>query len=114
MVYMTELLKPTLAEIKDRVATLPKSTNNNPPGHLFNDVHELMAIIGGLQNDVKNKDKHIQELGRQAKTQNRQLTETIKAIQGSSLVDYYWKNELTQQISKAMKNDRTKTGGESA
>ena len=111
---MEVISKPTLAEIKDRVATLPKPTNTNPPGHLFNDVHELMAIIGGLQNDVKNKDKHIQELGRQAKTQNRQLTETIKAIQGSSLVDYYWKNELTQQISKAMKNDRTKTGGESA
>ena len=73
-----------------------------------------MAIIGGLQNDVKNKDKHIQELGRQAKTQNRQLTETIKAIQGSYLVDYYWKNELIQQISQAMKNDSTNTEGGSA
>ena len=111
---MEVLSKPTLAEIKERVATLPKSTNNNPPGHLFNDVHELMAIIGGLQNDVKNKDKHIQELGKLAKTQNRQLTETIKAINGSYLVDFYWKKELIQQISKTMKNDRTKIEGGSA
>ena len=75
---MEVLSKPTLAEIKVRVSTLRKPANDNPPGHIFDDVHELVAIIDGLQNDVKNKDKHIQDLGRQAKTQIKKNETQIK------------------------------------
>jgi hypothetical protein len=100
------MIRPTLSEIKQRVATLRKPSNQNPPGHMFDDVHELMAIIAGLQADVQNRDRDIRTLGAQVKTKNRELTKTIGTIKKSSLVDYYWKKEIVQLITKAIRIEK--------
>jgi len=95
--------RPTLTEIQERVSRLRKPRNQHPPGHLFDDVHELVAIIAGLHEDIKNRDKHLRTLGAQAKTRNRQSTDIIGTIQQSSLIDYYWKKELVQLITQTIK-----------
>jgi len=100
------MIRPTLSEIKQRVSTLRRPSNQNPPGHMFDDVHELMAIVAGLQEDVKNRDRDIRTLGAQVKTKNRELTKTIGTIRRSSLVDYYWKKEIVQLITKAMRIEK--------
>jgi len=100
------MTRPTLSEIRQRVSTLRKPSNQNPPGHMFDDVHELVDIIAGLQEDIKNRDKHIRSLGSQATARNRELTSTIKTIKKSSLIDYYWKAELIQLITKTIKPEK--------